>query len=305
MRNLPSLSGLKSFEAAARHASFTRAAAELNVTQGAVSHQVKALEDLLGLKLFHRGHQRLSLTRSGEFYLSVVRDALDRIAEGTERLLEQQRSGVLTVSTSPNFASKWLVHRLGRFVESHPEIDLRISAALHHVDFAREGIDLAVRHSVGEPAGFHVTRLCSDALIAVCSPRLVEAGLRAPSDLALHTLLHLDNRSDWLKWLQRAGVADADLSTGPVLNQASMAIDAAVEGQGVALARTTLAAADLISRRLVMPFGPVLPVEYAYWIVCPPDTAGVPKIAAFRDWLIAEAAADRATLRSVIGDLPE
>jgi LysR family glycine cleavage system transcriptional activator len=138
LRRLPPLNALKSFEVAARHESFTRAAEELCVTQGAVSQQVKSLEAELGLKLFVREHQQLVLTESGREYLMVVRDALDRISLGTERLVQRQTSGVLTVSTSPDFAAKWLVYRLGHFSEAHPEIDLRISATMHHVDFARE-----------------------------------------------------------------------------------------------------------------------------------------------------------------------
>src|SRR3954454_2984455 len=141
-RRLPSLNALRAFEAAARHESFTKAALDLFVTQGAVSHQVKALEEELGLKLFRREHQKLVLTDAGRFYLEAVRDAFDRISDATDRVVQQQNSGVLTVSVSPNFASKWLVPRLGTFVASHPEIDLRISATLHHVDFAREDVDL-------------------------------------------------------------------------------------------------------------------------------------------------------------------
>jgi LysR family transcriptional regulator, glycine cleavage system transcriptional activator len=144
LRRLPSLNALKAFEAAARHESFTRAAEELFVTQGAVSHQVKALEEHLGFKLFNRERQRLVITDAGREYLNVVRDAFDRIALGTARLTQRQASGVLTVSTSPDFAAKWLVHRLGRFAEMHPEIDLHVSASLHHVDFAREDVAVAL-----------------------------------------------------------------------------------------------------------------------------------------------------------------
>src|SRR5688572_17106449 len=143
-RRLPSLNALKAFEAAARHESFTKAAGELFVTQGAVSHQVKALEQELGVSLFRREKQRLVITDAGRRYLEVVRDAFDRLALGTERLLEQHETGVLTVSTSPNFAAKWLVHRLGHFAEAHPGIRLRVSASMHHVDFAREDVDLGV-----------------------------------------------------------------------------------------------------------------------------------------------------------------
>jgi DNA-binding transcriptional LysR family regulator len=144
-RRLPSLNALKAFEAAARHESFTKAAEELCVTQGAVSHQVKALEEELGFRLFQRERQRLVITEAGRSYLEVVRDAFDRLAAGTERLLQRQKAGVLTVSTSPNFAAKWLVHRLGGFAELHPEIDLRVSASMQHVDFARDDVDLTIR----------------------------------------------------------------------------------------------------------------------------------------------------------------
>src|SRR5215217_5481774 len=174
LRRLPPLNALKAFEAAARGESFTRAAEELCVTPGAVSHQVKALEATLGVRLFNRERQRLVITEPGREYLAVVRDALDRIALGTARLLQRQSSGALTISTSPDFAAKWLVHRLGRFAEAHPDIDLRVSATMHHVDFAREQVDLAVRHGDGNWAGLHVERLCSEQLFPVCSPKLVE-----------------------------------------------------------------------------------------------------------------------------------
>src|SRR4051812_23767077 len=160
LRRLPPLNALKAFEAAARSESLTRAAAELCVTQGAVSQQVKALEADLGLKLFSRERQRLVITEAGREYLVVVRDALDRIAVGTQLLVHRQSSGALVVSTSPDFAAKWLVHRLDRFAEAHPDIDLRISATLEHVDFAREDVDIAVRHGRGEWPGLEVLRLC-------------------------------------------------------------------------------------------------------------------------------------------------
>ena len=305
-RRLPPLNAIKAFEAAARHESFTRAAEELCVTQGAVSHQVKALESELGVKLFNREPQRLVITGAGRDYLVVIRDALDRIALGTEQLLERQSSGTLTVSTSPNFAAKWLVHRLGRFAEKHPAIDLRVSAALHHVDFAQEDVDVAVRHGDGVAPGLDVTRLCTEELFPVCSPDLMrgERPLRSPADLSGHTLLHLDTRQDWSKWLDAAGVEQADLSRGPVLNQASMVIDAAVAGQGIALARTALATQDLISGRLVRPFPLTLPVSYAYWIVCPQATADLPKVTTFRDWLIAEAAEDTRRLAEHLAPPP-
>lgn len=300
-RRLPSLNALKAFEAAARHQSFTKAADELSVTQGAVSHQVKALELDLGIRLFDRDRQKLNITRAGRTYLDVVRDAFDQIALGTEDLRNQSGAGTLTVSTSPDFAAKWLVNRLGRFAETHPEIDLRISATMHHVDFAREDVDFAVRHGDGNWTGLDVVRLCSEELFPVCSPKLLSGHnrLRAPSDLLKFPLLHLDDRKDWSEWLEVAGVAKTALSHGPVLNRASMIIDAAVDGQGVALARTTLAAWDLINGRLVRPFAAALRLSKSYWIVCPKATSSLPKITAFRDWLLAEAANDVRRLKAL------
>jgi LysR family glycine cleavage system transcriptional activator len=300
LRQLPQLNALKSFEAAARHESFTRAAEELCVTQGAVSHQVKALETELGVKLFNRERQRLVITEAGREYLSVVRDAFDRIAIGTERLLARQNSGVLTVSTSPDFAAKWLVHRLGHFAEAHPEIDLRISAAMHHVDFAREDVDVAVRHGDGNWVGLHVENLCAEELFPVCSPKLIAAfdHVVNPSDLLRFPLLHLDHRTDWSRWLEAAGIVGVEVSHGPILNHASMLIDAAADGQGLALARTVLAAWDLITGRLVRPLAGSLQLSKTYWIVCPKATSMLPKIVTFRDWVISEAADDARRLRA-------
>ena len=291
---LPPLNALKAFEAAARHESFTRAAEELCVTQGAVSHQVKALETELAIKLFNRERQRLIITEAGKDYLTVVRDALDRIAVGTERLLQRQNAGVLTVSTSPDFAAKWLVHRLGHFAEAHSGFDLRVSATLHHVDFAREEVDLAVRHGEGNWPGLDTIRLSAEQLFAVCSPKLLSGRRRLakPADILNFPLLHLDSRADWTNWLQAVGLDGADVTHGPVLNRASMVIDAAINGQGVALARTTLAAWDLINGRLMRPFPESLRLSKTYWIVCPKATATLPKIVTFRDWLLAEASSD-------------
>ncbi len=302
-QRLPPLNALKAFEAAARHESFTRAAAELFVTQGAVSHQVKALEQELGLKLFNRERQRLVITEAGRDYLNVVRDAFDRIALGTERLLQRQNSGVLTVSTSPDFAAKWLVHRLGHFVEAHAEIDLRVSASLHHVDFAREEVDLAVRHGEGDWPGLDAVMLGAEQLFPVCSPKLL-SGKRGPvklTELLKFPLIHTGDRSAWVRWLAAAGVDDKVAIHGPVLNRDAISIDAAINGQGIALTRTTLAAWDLINGRLVRPFAEALPLSKTYWIVCPKAVAAQPKIATFRDWLLSEAADDMRQLKKLGG----
>ena len=298
-RRLPPLNALKAFEATARSESLTRAAEELCVTQGAVSQQVKALETELGIKLFLRERQRLVITEAGRDYHAVVRDALDRIAVGTERLLQRQTSGILTVSTSPDFAAKWLVHRLGRFAEVHPDTDLRVSATMHQVDFAREEVDLAIRHGDGSWAGLDVVRLCSEQLFPVCAPKLAAGRnpIRQASDLLKFPLLRLDDWKNWSRWFEAAGVVDP-VFHGPVLNRASMLIDAAVDGQGIALARTALAASDLINGRLVCPIDVSLRMSNTYWIVCPKAASGLPKISSFRKWLLAEAVEDARRLKA-------
>lgn len=298
-RRLPSLNGLKAFEAAARHESFTRAAEELSVTQGAVSHQVKALESQLGLKLFNRERQRLVITEAGRDYLVVVRDAFDRIAMGTERLVQRQTTGALTVSTSPDFAAKWLVHRLGKFADAHPDIDLRVSATMHHVDFASEDIDIAVRHGTGDWPGLDVTRLCPELLFPVISPKLLagKRRIKAARDILKFPLIHIGDRRNWASWLDAVGVADAASSQGPVLNRDSMAIDAAVDGQGIVLARTTLVSWDLMNGRLVMPIAASLKLQKTYWIVCTKAASKLPKVTLFRNWLLREVAADERWLR--------
>jgi LysR family glycine cleavage system transcriptional activator len=298
-RRLPPLNGLKAFEAAARSASFTRAAEELSVTQGAVSHQVKALEQTLGLKLFHRERQRLILTEAGRDYLAVIRDALDRIAIGTEGLLRRQENGALTVSTSPDFAAKWLVGRLSRLAEKHPEMDLRVSATTHYVDFARDDVDVAIRHGDGNWPELDVERLYSERLFPVCSPKLIAGRNRVTkaADLLKFPLLRLEDGKNWKRLFEAAGVKAA-VGPGPVLNRASMLIDAAIDGQGIALARTALAAWDLIHGRLVRPVDVSLSMANTYWIVCPKAASSVTKIATFRNWILSEAAEDARRLKA-------
>lgn len=299
-RRLPPLNGVKAFEAAARSESFTRAAEELSVTQGAISHQVKALETTLGIKLFHRERQRLMLTEAGRDYLTTIRDALDQIAAGTERLLQRQQSGVLTVSTSPDFAAKWLVNRLGRFAEKHPGVDLRVSASAQYVDFARDDVDVAIRHGDGNWPGLDVQRLYSERLFPVCSPKLVTGRNRIgkAADLLKFPLLRLQDSKNWTRLLEAAGVK-ANVGPGPVLNRASMLIDAAIDGQGIALARTALAAWDIVNGRLVRPIDVSLRMANTYWFVCPKAVSNVAKVAAFRNWVFAEVAEDVRRLKAL------
>ena len=232
--------------------------------------------------------------------LKQIRDALDRIAIGTERLVQGRGSGVLTVSTSPDFAAKWLVNRLGRFAESHPEIDLRVSATMHQVDFVREDVDLAVRHGDGKWPGLDVVRLCSERLFPVCSPKLLSGRhpITTASDLLRFPLLRLDDWTTWTRWFKAAGVANP-VVRGPTLNRASMLIDAAVDGQGIALARTALAAWDMLNGRLVKPIDVCLRMPNTYWIVCPKAASNAAKIEAVRTWLLDEAAADAGRLRTL------
>jgi LysR family glycine cleavage system transcriptional activator len=301
-RRLPPLNTLRSFEAAARYESFTRAAEELHVTQSAVSQQVKALEAQLGVKLFNRERQRLKITPAGRDYLVEIREALDHVGTATERLMQRHSTGVLTVSTSQDFAAKWLVHRLASFAAAHPGIDLRVSATMHNVDFAREDVDVAVRHGDGNWPGLDATRLCAEQIFAVCSPKLLAGRdpLKRPADVLKWPLLRLEDQSKaWERWFALAGVAAPKRLPGPVLNRASMLIDAAIDGQGVALARTTLAAWDLISGRIVRPFDLSWRPVGTYWVMSPRATAKVEKIGRFRDWLLREAADDARRLKNL------
>lgn len=292
MPRLPSTTALRAFESAARLLNFTQTAAELNLTQGAVSHQIHALENLLSARLFERQARGLTLTEAGRRYLPYAREALERLAAGAAALGAGGRSQVLTVTLSPNFASKWLVPRLGDFLAAHPTLDLRISASRRHVDFAVDDIDLAVRHGVGDWPHLHVTRLCPEWVFPVCSPGYLAAHpIAVPADLAAASLLHDREREHWRQWLAAFGVP-LEQPQGPVFSDTSLAIDAAVSGQGVALARSALAALDLAQGRLVRPLAEALPAPFAYWIVCPRGSAERPLIRLFRDWLLQQAAAN-------------
>jgi LysR family glycine cleavage system transcriptional activator len=290
-RRLPSLTALRAFEAAARHLSFTRAAGELNVTQGAVSHQVKALESELGLKLFLRQKQGLVLTAHGQHCLGIARDAFDRLAGGIARLRDRAESGVLSVSVLPSFAAKWLMPRLPRFLSAHPEVDLRVSAFERLVKFDTEDVDLGVRLGNGRWPGMHAVCLMADEIFPVCSPRLL-AKLRRPRDLAHANLIHMEDHNKWDDWFAKASVEGVDLTRGVVFDQVSFGINAAIDGQGVVLARLSLVVEDLLAGRLARPFAITLPIDKVYYIVCPEDTAQLPKVKRFRDWMLAEAARD-------------
>jgi LysR family transcriptional regulator, glycine cleavage system transcriptional activator len=288
-RRLPPLSSLRAFEAAARHLSFTRAAAELHVTQAAVSHQVKALEDWLGLKLFRRQNRNVFLTEAGQAYLPAVREAFDGLAEATRRLRQRDGQAKLVVSVTLSFAAKWLMPRLGRFRRLHPEIEFMIDATDRIVDLGREEVDVALRYGAGSWPGLVARPLLKEELFPACSPALA-AALRRPEDLAKHTLLHDEMRQDWRMWLLAAGVKGVDPTRGPTFTNSAMCVQAAIDGEGVVLGRSALVAADLAAGRLVRPFAVRLPTEYAYYVVHTPRAGELPRVKAFVEWLLAEAA---------------
>lgn len=298
-RSLPPLNGLRAFEAAARHLSFTRAAEELHVTQAAVSHQIKGLEERLGMRLFRRLNRALMLTDEGQRLFPAVRDAFERLAEAVEGLRARDTAGPLTVSVLPSFAAKWLVPRLSRFQERFPDIDLRITALERLVDLARDDVDVAIRFGSGTWRGVHAEMILADRVTPVCSPALAQR-LRDPADLAHVTLLHetmepMRNFPDWAAWLQAAGVNGVDVSRGLRFSHTHILLQAAIDGRGVALGQAPLAADDLAAGRLIAPFALSLPVGYAYYLVYLPEAAERPKIKAFREWVLAEMAERRST----------
>lgn len=286
---LPPLNALRSFEAAARHLSFTRAAAELCVTQGAVSQQVKQLETALDVALFQRTSGGLRLTRKGEEYAAEIRAALRRIRDATAALRREGNARGLTLSCLPSFAHKWLMPRLGRFLERHPEVSLRIHTGFDLVDFARDGIDCAIRHGPGRYPGCFAEILLTEELTPMCSPA-VAAELSEPRDLARVVLLR-DFGTDWTEWLVQAGLDDLEVRMGPEFLDSSMAMQAAIDGRGVILGHTALARDDLLNKRLVAPFALRVPYDCAHWFVCPAGNETQPQIAALYAWLREEAAA--------------
>lgn len=291
-RRLPPLNSLKVFEAAARHLSFTRAAAELNVTQAAISHQVKGLEDRLGVLLFRRLNRTLLLTDEGQSLLPSVSDALDILANAVARLAHQDKSGVLTLSTLDSIAASWLVPRIGKFRALHPDIDVRVSSSDTIVDFSSDDIDMALRYGHGKYPGTECVLLMTETLFPVVSPMLLEkiGPLEKLSDLARFPLLHDDLRDDWVAWMEFAGVAGLDVNRGSTYSHSNHVLQAAIAGEGVALGRSVLVADNLSAGLLIKPFDIELKARLVYSAVYPKASAGRPKIIAFRDWLIGEAA---------------
>jgi LysR family glycine cleavage system transcriptional activator len=298
--NLPGLGALRSFEAAARHLGFTKAASELGVTPAAVSHQMRELEDQLGVKLFWRSSRVVRLTPAGEILRAAVAEALEGIGRAVMRLRTVDGRSRLMVTVSPSFAAKWLVPRLDRFLQLCPGADVRIDVSQRLIDFTHEDVDVGIRFGTGDYPGLRADRLFEETVIPVCSPKLRKGThpLRYPRDLRHHTLIHVEWNAqwqtwpNWKTWLLAAGVEGVDPERGLHFSQTSLAIQAAIDGQGVALGDSSLVADDLASRRLVCPFDLTLkgPAQFAYYVIAPEAAAERPLVKAFREWMLAEAA---------------
>lgn len=289
---LPSLNGLRAFEAAARHLSFTLAASELNVTQTAISHQIRRLEEELGIRLFIRQNRALALTPEARDYLPGVRAAFNDLRLATDRLLRRDDDKVLTLSTLASLAAKWLLPRLTDFQEQHPGIDVRITTSTSLVDFQRDDLDAAIRYGRGQWPGLRADWLMADELFPVCSPSLLRGDkpLQRPEDLRNHPLLHTSNANsdDWRLWLTAAGLpADIAKQPGITFDMIFMTIQAAIDGIGVAMGRTSYVQDDIAKGRLVVPFKIALPADAGFYLVAPEGRREAPKLAAFRQWIVA------------------
>lgn len=296
------LNALRAFEASARHQSFSSAAAELNVTPAAVGQQVRSLEEWLGTPLFNRetsGRSRLIPTEVAERALPDIRAGFDRLSLGLSRLREGTNSGVLTVAVSPAFAAKWLLPRIERFHATCPETDVRLDTNLKLVDFATQGIDIGVRYGRGDWPGLVSEKLMDEQIYPVCSPSWLakNSDLDTPQDLAGKPLIHdlsVDAHigfASWNDWLQRAGATNVDASRGMQINNSAAVLQAAIDGHGVALARSVMARDDLAAGRLIRLFPNVNRASVlGYYIVYRAECATLPKLVAFREWLVREAA---------------
>ncbi|MBL4940190.1 MAG: transcriptional regulator GcvA [Colwellia sp.] len=297
---LPPLNALRAFEASARQLSFTRAAEELFVTQAAVSHQIKALEEYLGIKLFMRKNRALLLTEEGQSYFLDIKGIFNSINEATEKLLARGAKGAITVSSQASFAIQWLVPRLTAFNTLHPDIDVRIKAVDQAENSLTEDVDVAIYYGRGSWPNIHADKLQTEYLIPVCSPLLLQESavngkppLLSLDDLQYHTLLHDTSRKDWKRWFKQVGVKGVNVNHGPIFSHSAMVVQAALYGQGVALAYNVLAKPDIDAGRLICPFNDVLVSKNAYFVVCREAQKDIGKIETFRNWLLDMVAAEQ------------
>jgi LysR family transcriptional regulator, glycine cleavage system transcriptional activator len=300
-RTIPGLGSLRTFEAAGRLLSFTKSAGELGVTPAAVSHQIRELEDQLGVRLFARTSRSMRLTHAGEILHDAVSEALDGIGRAVTRVRKSDGKPQLKVTTSPSIAAKWLVPRLDRFLAIVTDADVRMEVSQQPLDFARDEVDIAIRFGDGNYPGLRVDRLFEETIFPVCSARLLQGkkALKTPRDLLQHNLIHVDwdaqgaTWPNWRMWMLAAGIRDFDDRRGLHFSQTSLALQAAIDGHGVALSESSLVADDLAAGRLVQPFRVTIkgPPRFAYYVISPAETADEAMVRTFREWVLKEAAA--------------
>tara|TARA_R110001583_G_scaffold149382_4_gene301485 strand:+ start:2672 stop:3571 length:900 start_codon:yes stop_codon:yes gene_type:complete len=291
MRRFPPLNALRVFEAAARKGSFAAAGDELSVTASAVSHQIKTLEEYLGVDLFSRNNRKVGLTPSGEQYLVSVRHALDEIEMATHRLADSRKSNVIQISVAPNFLTRWLMPRMSRFRERYPDIELQISASIGLIDFSQTSTDMAVYYGNGEWDDIEVYFLQKVRLVPVCSPKLFEGEcpLQTPNDLRHHTLIYVSSRKwEWGNWLQLSGAEFVTPKDSLQLSSSQLTTAAAQENLGVALADTILTSREISSGNLVVPFDIPLDTRKAFYLVHQKHRPLTSCMRHFKDWLITE-----------------
>ena len=291
-RRLPPLSALRPFEAAARLESFSRAAEELNLTHGAVSHQVRALEEHLGTPLFTRHGKRVALTAAGRAFAERIRSALGEIAHAAEAASAGARGNRLTVSVLPSFASRWLMPRLIRFMDANPGIEVNVIASTVLANFAADEVDVAIRFGVGPWPSLVCERFLDDEYFPVASPKLNRGKLpKTPRDL-LRVAIIREDRDYWRAWFEKAGVPieEARAARGPIFNDSTYALQAAARGEGIALARRSIVGEDLERGTLKRLFDIAVASRERYWFVSPRELADAPRVRAFRDWVKAELA---------------
>ena len=285
--HLPPLSALRLFESAGRHLSFKAAAEELHLTPSAVSHGIKGLEDWLGVPLFVREHRGLSLSEAGAAYLPKVREALDSLVMATEALPGRAGSGTLSISVAPTFGQRWLVPKLAAFRRQHPDIQVSLDTNHHHVDFPRDGVDLAIRMGPGGWPDVDAVCLAWEQLVPVAAPDVARE-IAGPDDLARHSLLHVTSVSE--DWADLAGLEGQSFADGPRFDTLDMAFEAAAEGIGIAIGRLPLIAADLAAGRLATLLGPPRSCRTGYWLVTRKDAHTGRDVALFREWIESEIA---------------
>ncbi len=289
MKRLPPLSTLPVLESAARLQSFSAAAEELNVTHGAVSHQIKSLEENLGLTLFAREGRRVVLTAEGAMLAEAVRGALAKVSEAIEQLSPKERERKLKISVLPSFASRWLMPRLGRFLEANPHYEISVDATPLKANFITDGVDIAIRYGNGPWPGLHSERIAGDSYFPVCSPKFRRGKLPSkPAQLATLPLFRLEPGC-WEQWFAAAGLKDfSPPMTGIDYNDAALFLQQAINGDGVALTRRSLIGDDLRNGKLVKLFDVEIPAENSYHLVCLPQYANSRKVKTFRDWMLKE-----------------